>query len=247
VANTKASTAKKEQETGAANAGAQDVPSTSSEAPKGDESNANARGRLNDGKDEGKADLGTRGARKTENDAELEGNAGDPGFGGNTGPGTGKDAPPETTPRMPFQQPSHAESGPLNPDDAKQQIKPDHGYAESSTDAVYAAVGGRTIAGEDHVGLVDEDGGEVSGDSLFDEDARGNTIAATTVLQRFTYANAPDFVNERLLFTKGQKVLKAQAERVIASLDRKQEPTFAAQEGEEKESGRSKSDAGPNV
>lgn len=176
--------------------------------------------------------------RQAEEQRTQDVNAADAGFMGNTGPGTGKNPAKDDTTRMPTQQPVHAESGPLNPDDAKQQIKPEHGYADSSTNHTYAEAGGRTIAGEDHVGLEDEDGGKVSG-GLFESasDDSPYMVAKQTVVEVFTYANAPDYPVKRILLNKGKRVPRAQATKIEQSLQAKQEPTFASQKGQDRSKG----------
>jgi hypothetical protein len=146
-----------------------------------------------------------------------------------SGPGTGNEAPKETTPRMPVSQVVYAESGPLNPEDAKKQVVPQGGYADSSTDPVYAALGMRTIAGEDFVGLEKADGGgKADAGSLFD-DGDGSSPFVTVkeaVNEVFTYANAPDFESRRQLFTKGQQVSRARAEAIKAAAKVEQRPMF---------------------
>jgi hypothetical protein len=166
-----------------------------------------------------------------EQPATSDQNAGDPGFLGNSGPQTGQDAPAEETPRMPAAQVVHAESGPVYPSDAATQVQPEHGYADSSTNPAYAAAGGRSIAGEDHVGVVGENGKAVKGSSLFEDDRpdTGTVAVKETVYEQFTYANSPGHTEQRLLLNKGQRVPRAQAEKIKAALDAKQEPTFASQ------------------
>jgi len=162
-------------------------------------------------------------------------NSQDPGFLGNSGPGTGQDAGAESAPRMPTQQVVHAESGPLNPDDAKMQVQPEHGYADSSTNPTYAAAGGRTIAGEDHVQLVGSDGKKISGELFSDDNPDSPFVTVKqTVEEQFTYANAPDHPVTRLLFSEGQRVARSRAAGIkAAALDAKQEPTFEGQRGQQ--------------
>jgi hypothetical protein len=140
-----------------------------------------------------------------------------PNPAGNSGAGTGQEAPPEDTARMPAETVNtDPDAAPLDPPaDAHTQTEPEHGYAASSTDHTYAAAGGRTIAGEAHVRLVDADDNELSADELFDESDTTKTYvtAKTRVYEVFTYPNSSREA-KRLLFAEGKRVPRFQAERI---------------------------------
>lgn len=129
------------------------------------------------------------------------------------------DPPAEDAPRMPEGTVVASESGPLEaPQDAKRQTEPAEGYEGSSTDHTYAAAGGRTVAGEKHEGLVDEDGKKVSAKSLFnDEDGKTFVTVKKRVYEQFYYPNTTEPAS-RLLFVEGQRVNRAEAERIKATL-----------------------------
>lgn len=112
-----------------------------------------------------------------------------------------------------------AASGPLEaPSDRLSQTYPAKGYELSSTDATYAASGGRTVAGEQFHSLVDENGNEVAAADLFEGD-EGKTyvIATKRVYEQFLYPNTTELM-QRLLFVAGQQVSRAEAERIKATL-----------------------------
>lgn len=150
---------------------------------------------------------------------------------GNSGPGTGVEAPEESTPRPPatMLDLGSTESGPLDPPgDARQQIQPEKGYNESSTDHVYAATGGRTIAGEDHLRLVDEDDNELGADDLFDDDPKRTWVTAKVrVYEVFQYPHTTEEA-KRLLFAAGRRVPREQAEKIKAEINSAPEPASAA-------------------
>lgn len=141
------------------------------------------------------------------------------------GPGTGREAPEEGDRRYPSTV-VNSDSAPLEPPkDAHTQTEPEQGYNVSSTDNVYAEAGGRTIAGEDHLGLVDQDDNDVSEGDLFDDDASKTYVTVKgRVYEQFYYANTHEKA-KRLLFVPGQRVPRAQAERIKAALQAAPEPT----------------------
>ena len=112
-----------------------------------------------------------------------------------------------------------AASGPLvKPTDRELQTYPAKGYGLSSTDSTYAAAGGRTVSGEQFASLVGEDGKAVSAGDLFnDEDGKGFVTASKRVFEEFYYPNTIEKA-KRLLFVAGQKVDRAEAERIKATL-----------------------------
>jgi hypothetical protein len=136
------------------------------------------------------------------------------------GPGTGRAAEAETTARPPAtivnESPAAAPLDP--PADSHTQREPEHGHKGSSTDQTYAEVGGQTIAGENHVRLVDADGNTVSPDSLFnDVDPKFTYVeAAGRVYEEFTYPNTKRPV-KRLLYVEGARVPRSQADRIKAA------------------------------
>lgn len=135
-----------------------------------------------------------------------------------SGPGTGQEAPPERHPRYPSTV-VNSDASPLDPPaDTHTQVRPLPGHAASTPDMVYAEAGGRTVAGEDHVGLVDADGESVSIDGLFDDDPRFTyVIANQRVFEEFYYPNTTEKAR-RLLFVKGQRLPRYQAERIKATV-----------------------------
>lgn len=148
----------------------------------------------------------------------------------NSGPETGVPAPPDVTPdRYPSTVLAPSESGPIEPPpDFRTQGVPEGGYSLSSTDHVWAEAGGRTIAGEDFVGLVGDDGNKVDAKSLFDEgDGTKTTVTAKeTVWEEFVYPNTV-VVSKRRLFSKGAVVPRAQAARLLAAVEAAPEPADA--------------------
>lgn len=130
------------------------------------------------------------------------------------------DPTPENTARMPSGTVTgDPESGRLEaPSDALLQRDPEPGYGLSSTDPTYGAVGGRTIAGERFDSLVDENGQKVSADALFeDQDGKTFVTASKRVYEQFYYPNT-HVKAQRLLYVPGQRVNRAEAERVKATL-----------------------------
>lgn len=143
----------------------------------------------------------------------------------NSGPGTGTDAPQD---KQQGRYPStvvNEPSAPLDPPkDTQTQTDPPQGYNLSSTDDVYGETGKRTVAGEDHVGLVTEDGSSVSADSLFDQN-EGQTFATVNqrVYEEFLYPGTTT-VARRLMFTEGQRIPLQMVARVKAAVENAPEP-----------------------
>lgn len=130
-----------------------------------------------------------------------------------SGPGTGVDAPPDTTVRTPA-------GAPLDPPgDAAGQTQPEAGYPESTTDPVHAANVGRTIAGESFSGIVGADGEELGVDDLFEDPDAGKTfvVTKTRVYEEFYYPGTTE-IAKRLLFPQGKRVPRRQAEAVKAAI-----------------------------
>jgi hypothetical protein len=130
------------------------------------------------------------------------------------------DPTPENTTRMPSAtMEANPESGRLEaPTDALLQRDPVEGYGLSSTDHTYAAAGGRTIAGERFDSLVDENDKAVTADSLFEaQDGKTFVLAKSRVFEVFFYPNTHEKA-KRLLYTPGQRVNIAEAERIKATL-----------------------------
>jgi hypothetical protein len=112
-----------------------------------------------------------------------------------------------------------AASGPLAaPTDRNVQSYPAPGYGLSSPDSTYAASGGRTVAGEQFDSLVDESGKAVSADDLFEDvEGKGFVVASKRVYEQFYYPNTVEKA-KRLLFVAGQRVPRAEAARIKATL-----------------------------
>lgn len=137
------------------------------------------------------------------------------------GPGTGNAAAPENSSRPPATivntDPSAAPLAP--PADAATQREPALGHPESTTDQPFAETGGRTIAGESHGRIVDENGKKLSADDLFDDSDPNKTFVTTKVrvFEEFTYPNTSR-VSTRLMWVPGARVPRFQAERIKAAL-----------------------------
>lgn len=137
-----------------------------------------------------------------------------------SGPQTGVTAPAEGGDRSPSTVLTASRSGPLTPpSDTKTQTVPQAGYPESSTDHVHAEAGGRSLAGEDHLGLVDDDGKKVSAGSLFDDGdpAKTTVTAKTSVWEEFLFPHTTTVARRRLILA-GASVPRAQAERIKAAV-----------------------------
>lgn len=139
------------------------------------------------------------------------------------GPGTtGGEAPPEREGSRP---PATIVNGdpnaaPLDPPaDSHTQTQPALGYDTSTTDQAYAEAAGRTIAGENHLRLVDDDGNELSADDLFDESDPNLTFVTTKqrINEVFTYPNT-NRESGRLMYVAGARVPKFQAARIKAAV-----------------------------
>ncbi len=141
-----------------------------------------------------------------------------------SGPGTGRTAPPETHVRYPAGLVTDP-SAPLDPPaDTPTQTDPEHGYNASTTDQVYAEAGGRTVSGEDFVGLVDGDDNAVSEGDLFDDDPAFTFVTVKgRVYEQFYYPNTHEKA-KRLLFVPGQRVPRAQAEKIKTAVGNAPEP-----------------------
>lgn len=141
---------------------------------------------------------------------------------GNSGPGTGREAPAERTARMPAATVNtDPDAAPLDPPaDSHTQTQPEHGHDASSTDHTYAQAGGRTIAGEQHHGLVGENDEDIDVDDLFKDPGRGTTyvIVKHRVYEVFLFANTTQPA-KRLLFTEGQRLPRAQADAIVRRVE----------------------------
>lgn len=136
------------------------------------------------------------------------------------GPMTGVAATPETGARPPATIVNESpDAAPLSPPaDHHLQREPASGHPTSSTDQTYAEVGGQTIAGENHVGLVNRAGERVDIDSLFQDPGGRHTHVVCTerVYELFTYPGTRR-AEKRLIFPKGALVPRAQAARIQAA------------------------------
>ncbi len=139
---------------------------------------------------------------------------------GNSGPGLGVPAPPESTYRPPSTIVDPAASPLDAPADAHTQGKPEAGHNLSSTDPVYAEAGGRTIAGEDFKRLVGPDGKALKSSALFDDSDPGKTfvVTKTRIYEEFYYPGTYE-VAKKLMFAQGKRVPRAQAERIKAAIE----------------------------
>lgn len=167
----------------------------------------------------------TQTGETTDTDNTEQGEQSQTGRPEDSGPGTGREAPPEETARYPSTV-VNSDSTPLDPPaDSHTQAEPEQGHAASTTDNVYAEAGGRTIAGEDYSRLVDAEGNEVSADSLFDDGDKSKTFVTVKmrVYEEFYYPNTNEPA-KRLLFAEGRRVPRAQAERIKAALGSAPEP-----------------------
>lgn len=151
-----------------------------------------------------------------------------------SGPGTRVDAPPEQSARMPAETlNTDPDAAPLAaPEDAHTQTEPEQGHQESSTDHSYAASGGRSIAGEEHVRLVDEEGNPIGVDDLFDDAEPDKTyvLAKQAVIEEFKYPNTDRTVTRRIL-SAGRRVPRFQAERIKSTVQAEEDAN--AERGEE--------------
>jgi hypothetical protein len=131
------------------------------------------------------------------------------------------DPTPEHTARTPAQMVNtDSEAGPLEPPtDALLQRDPVNGYSMSSTDPVYGNTGGQTVAGERHERLVDENDQPINADDLFTDDDPSKTFVSVDkrVFEEFYYPNTT-VKAKRLLYTPGQRINRADASRMQASM-----------------------------
>lgn len=136
---------------------------------------------------------------------------------GSSGAGYDVPAPAEAAERPPATTlvPGEGDSAPIEPPDRQTQALPEQGYDSSSTDNIVAIAGGKTMAGENTVALVNEDGELVDVDDIFNDadPAKTFVVTKTRVFERFTYPRAHTHT-ERLLFAAGRKVPRWQAEEI---------------------------------
>lgn len=126
------------------------------------------------------------------------------------GPGTGREAPPETGPV--YQTRVGVTGAPIEAPDFVKQEQPEEGLSRSSTNAVTANAVLRTMTGENHVRLLGKDGNEVDPSNLFEpaDETRTYRVVAESVTEEFTYPGSVSPM-QRLLYAKGQHVTLAQA------------------------------------
>lgn len=147
-----------------------------------------------------------------------------------SGPQTGRAAPPESSYRYPSTIVEDPEGNPLAPpSDTPRQTQPEQGHNLSSTDHVYAQTGGRTVAGEDFKRFVDDDGHAIEASALFDDSDQSKTFvtAKQRVYEEFYYPNTTE-VCRRQVFAAGKRVPRAQAEQIKAAI--KAAPTPAVEQ-----------------
>jgi hypothetical protein len=138
------------------------------------------------------------------------------------GPGTiNPVAPPEDSLRPPATiVNSDPTAAPLDPPaDHAGQLEPRLGYDTSTTDQAFAESANRTIAGENHLRLVDDDDNELSADDLFEESDPSKTydVTATKIWEVFTFPNTHR-ESKRLMYCKGARVPLFQAARIKAAV-----------------------------
>jgi hypothetical protein len=113
---------------------------------------------------------------------------------------------------------SYATTGlaaPLTPSDQHTQVVPVLGDPDTSTNHVSTSAGLLTYPGEQHVGLVDENGDEVDPDSLFEDPGEHTTYvtAKGRVFEQFRYPGTTE-VATRLFYTAGARVDRGEARRL---------------------------------
>lgn len=129
---------------------------------------------------------------------------------GDQGPGTGQpQADADTLQRGQARMHVGAghEAAPIEAPDAANQADPEEGHGPTSTNPVAANSALTSVAGEDHVRLVGEDGQEISPDDIFEDADPSKTfrITKTRVYEEFHYWNSPQPMT-RLLFPAGWRV-----------------------------------------
>lgn len=148
---------------------------------------------------------------------------------GDSGPGTGTDAPADEQTRSPDRATARQpDAAPLVAPDATTQTQPEGGYRESSTDPVAAASGVRTQPGTRHRAVVDDQGNQVDPGDLFSEPEGPQTyrVVKRRVYERFTYPGSAT-VASHLLFPAGQRVSRPEAARIEAAFGgAAPQPTF---------------------
>jgi hypothetical protein len=128
---------------------------------------------------------------------------------------------PEVEPDPPEPATLSVAAAPLEPPAALAGVQPpdpETGYAESSTNPVAAAAALRTVPGDDHIDLIDDNGDPVNPEELFDDPGAHSTIVRVNrrVIERFTYRGAARPAT-RLYLRPGQVVSRAEAERIKAA------------------------------
>lgn len=113
---------------------------------------------------------------------------------------------------------SYATTGlaaPLTPSDQHTQVVPILGDPATSTSHVPASAGLRTYPGEQHIGLVDEDGNTLGADDLFEDPGEHFTyvVAKQRVHEQFRYPGSEDTAT-RLFYAKGRQVPRGEAKRL---------------------------------
>lgn len=117
---------------------------------------------------------------------------------------------------------SYATTGlaaPLTPSDQHTQVVPILGDPATSTSHVPAAAGLMVYPGEQHVGLVDENGNDVDPDDLFEDPGAHTTYMTATrrVYEQFRYPGSTE-VATRLFYTAGRQVPRGEAERLVQAV-----------------------------
>lgn len=141
-----------------------------------------------------------------------------------SGPGTPNPVTAEENDTMGVRMPQRMvtttpETGPnpLEAPDAALQPLPPDGYAESTTNNVAAATGIRTVPGENHVRLYDEDGNDIDDiEGLFDDPGTTSTFLLVNkrVFEEYTPPQSKQKFS-RLRYAKGARVDRFVAARLI--------------------------------
>jgi hypothetical protein len=134
---------------------------------------------------------------------------------GDTGPGTGAESPPDVNPAGQARMHTRHEStaAPIEAPDAAKQADPPEGLSTSSTNPVAGHAVLSTLAGEDHVALVDDDGNEIDDiESLLEPHEQPQTfrVVKSRIVEEFRYRNAAT-TTQRLLYSPGARISLSQA------------------------------------
>lgn len=158
--------------------------------------------------------------KSTSGSGSASGSSGKTGTGG-SGPGTGRAAPEDTKQRSAATTlvASDTKAAPATPTDVNDQTKPKLGHEHASTNPVSAAAVLSSAPGNQHVQLVDAQGGEVDVADLFADEDPPSTMKVVTqrVYQQFQYPGAST-VTTHLLYPAGARVSREVADRLTTAV-----------------------------